>query len=68
MARRNPPNAAEAKRIAALEAQRMEAARQESIRIREEALDLALASIDKAWRQSDSRSKDVKALAPSENE
>ena len=43
MAGRKPLNAAEAKRIAALEAEAMAAARQETTRIKEEALPMVLA-------------------------
>ena len=46
-------SAEERERIAAAEAEAMEAAHQESVRIRQEALRRALASIDRAWQKSD---------------
>jgi hypothetical protein len=53
MACRKPPNPAEAKRIAALEAEGMEAARRESVQIREEALARFLAEVRQMRRGGD---------------
>jgi len=70
MRARKPLNPAEAKRIAALKAERLAAARQESVQIRQEALERALTEISKLQLSSDSslRSKQVKALSPTEKE